>query len=130
MSEAVHVLGLNAATQCDPRHVANWSCIACNRSRYNLKDLNVTESRGHMAFTAWDEFSGEPGQIRVVLRGSLSVQDWISDADFVKVPAYGELGCDGCGVERGFYESWVDLRPGVRPRLRPCCRNIRTRPFR
>jgi hypothetical protein len=113
MSEAVHVLGLNAATQCDPRHVANWSCMACNRSRYNLKDLNVTESRGHMAFTAWDEFSGEPGQIRVVLRGSLSVQDWISDADFVKVPAYGELGCDGCGVERGFYESWVDLRPGV-----------------
>lgn len=80
---------------------------------YNLKNINVTENGGHMAFTAWDGFSGSTGKIRVVLRGSLSVRDWISDADFIKVDAYAELGCERCGVERGMHGSYEDLRPGV-----------------
>ena len=117
-TEAVRVLGLNAATQCNPRRVANWTCVSCNASMYgdHLHDINVTESKGHMAFTAWDdneEGAGGTGKIRVALRGSLSVQDWISDADFLKVGAYADLGCEGCGVERGFLDAYRDLQPGV-----------------
>ena len=113
MREAVHVLGLNAATQCDPKKVGNWSCTACNSSMYDLQDINVTENGGHMAFTAFDRSLPGPGKIRVVLRGSLSVRDWISDANFFIDKAYSELGCEGCGVERGFHDSYQDLRPGI-----------------
>lgn len=109
LSQAVHVLGMNAASQCPSSAIRGWDCVACSKN-YSLTELNVTEEGGHLAFTAWDE---DTHRIQVVMRGSLSIQDWLSDVNFPLTPAYSELGCSGCGVHRGLLEAFQKLQPGV-----------------
>lgn len=108
-SEALHTLGYNAASQCNADAIANWSCAACP-SKSRLLEINVTEADGHLAYVGYD---AELHNIQVVLRGSLSIKDWLDNLDFVKESAYESLGCTGCKVHRGFRSAFKALQPGV-----------------
>jgi len=46
----------------------------------------------------------------LAFRGSKSVRNYLTDADFPSVPT--DI-CPGCTVDQGFYNSWLEARTGV-----------------
>ena len=109
VSAALHVLAFNAASQCDAAAIVSWNCTACPASA-RLASINVTAAGGHLAYVGYDK---RTGRVAVVLRGSLSIEDWLDNLDFGKVGAYEKLGCSGCYVHHGFLLAFQALQPGV-----------------
>jgi len=103
------VLGMVAASGCDAKDIKSWSCKACP-ANVQLENINVTTAKGHLAFTAWDT---KYKRIQVILRGSVSIKDWISDFHFPQTDAYDNLGCTNCKVHEGLLETFRSLQDGI-----------------
>ena len=108
-TEALRVLGFCAAAQCSTASIQTWNCTACPQST-PLSDVRVIENNSHLAFVAYDP---DPDAIVVVLRGSLSIRDWLNNLNYFKTIAYGNLGCSKCHVHRGFLEAFQALEGGI-----------------
>jgi pimeloyl-ACP methyl ester carboxylesterase len=106
---ALHVLGFSAAAQCSSEAILAWNCTACPAAS-PLESINVTRADGHLAYVGYD---APLQRIQVVLRGSLSIQDWLNNLDFLKEEAYGAAGCTDCRVHRGFLGAFRSLQPGI-----------------
>mmetsp|Transcript_18955 Transcript_18955/g.35173 ORF Transcript_18955/g.35173 Transcript_18955/m.35173 type:complete len:362 (+) Transcript_18955:70-1155(+) len=101
---ALNSLVYVAASQCSPSSGLNdtWSCTACPPS-YPLTGVNVVSNDGHAVLTGYD---GE--NIIVAFRGSLSLRDWISDAENAVLTTYPN--CDDCEVGLGWYSAMNSVR--------------------
>ena len=107
-THALRQLSFSAAAQCAANDIVRWNCTACVGKP--LQEVAVVQNNSHLAFTAWDDAEKS---IVVVLRGSLSIQDWLNNLNYFKTPAYGDLNCSDCNVHRGFLEAFQSLEPGI-----------------
>ncbi|KAI9831661.1 MAG: hypothetical protein M1819_004727 [Sarea resinae] len=64
----------------------------------------VTDVTGYVAVDSTNEL------IVVAFRGSESLRNWLSDADF---PYVASNLCDGCLVDQGFWDSWSEAKSDI-----------------
>lgn len=114
-SDALFSLTYVAASQCTPESGLNnsWSCTACS-TKEPLENVIVVQESGHQTLVGYNR---KHNVIVVALRGSLSIQDWISDlkaAVMVNLPNAVAKGCTNeCQVAEGFLESTSSLQLGI-----------------
>ena len=75
-----------------------------------LVEVHVVEVDQHMAYVGFDQSTR---RIVLVLRGALSIADWVKSFEYKKIAAYAELGCAGCMVHKGFLVAFQALQPGI-----------------
>lgn len=69
-SMALHLLALNAASQCANSDLTAWTCKACP-ARDKLDSIDIIEAEGHLAYVGYD---APHDRLAIIFRGSLSVQ--------------------------------------------------------
>ncbi|KAF1974427.1 alpha/beta-hydrolase [Bimuria novae-zelandiae CBS 107.79] len=80
------------------------SVVEYNRSFLRSYSDLATDVTGFVALDPTNEL------IVVSFRGSVSIQNWITNIDF---KAVSTNLCSGCTAHRGFYQSWLDSRSAV-----------------
>ena len=95
--------------------VPNWQCPACIEYFPNVKNVTVfsTDPQNYSthAFVAYEPTMPE---IIIAFTGTepLSIQDWIDDLTFEKIPYPLSNQCN-CQVHKGFYESYAVIKDQI-----------------
>lgn len=103
--ESYHIkLDLCEAAYC-VNSTNHWSCSTCDS---NIVLSAVIEVNGARALVGYD---GNYNALFVAYRGSSDIQNWIDNVRFLKTAPYSDM--PDVKVEKGFYEWYTDLKPGV-----------------
>jgi hypothetical protein len=101
---AKHMALLAAITHCPKSQILAWDCSKCSqvplKSTIYLSNSQL-DTMGYIGYSPLDH------QIKVIVRGSESTQNWIENLTFEKVPY---AGCLGCFVHAGFYTDYNSLK--------------------
>lgn len=100
---------LAGISYCDASLISGWNCgSACSKVSVSNAVVQYDSSLNVQSYTGMLS----NGEAVLSFRGTLpkSLKDWIDNLSTTKVPF---PGCSGCNVHKGFYDSYLSLKPAI-----------------
>ncbi len=97
------------ASYCPQDSILNWRAGKISQLYPNMKDIRVAYNENDSTF-AYLGYNSKSNIIYIVFRGSVSVTNWMNNFKVFK-DSYSY--CQGCEVHRGFYNTFLNVKPDI-----------------
>ncbi|EGC37629.1 hypothetical protein DICPUDRAFT_149721 [Dictyostelium purpureum] len=108
-NEALQYLIFSYAAYCSGNDIQTWNCTTCQNPQ--IKDFNIVSSIFNITTNTQAYVGYLSDQVVVSFRGSMDVQSWITNFQFLQTP-YEPY--PSAKVHQGFYNAWLSVREEVK----------------